>query len=177
MKDVLEPGTVPKREAFIKCIDTMNHLEELRIEQTRVMLEMKRCFHFMVFWPEGYRKLNAKGETENPKLTYTSGPGHPFLRFTLRMEREDLGESRTFHFKLRSTRRIPEADAPGHWKCITPDYSSAQRMSVEPPDVHVSYSKFIILLESIEGEDGLDPKDIPHECVVAVTKNFIEKSY
>ena len=154
----------------------MADLEVQRTKQTEVMAELKQCLYHMVFWPEGHQTPNPETDkAENPKLTWSGGPGYPFRNFSLCMRRLDLGESRAFFFKLRSTRTLPEDKAPKHWKCTTPDWSTKQRVSVEPPDVHVRFSKFIIELIKIEGGKVV-PSDIPHDAVVAVTKKYIEDS-
>ncbi|RLG95471.1 hypothetical protein DRO27_03680 [Candidatus Bathyarchaeota archaeon] len=167
-----------RRDTILACLKNMDNMEALRKRQGELMSELKRCLHYACFWPEAYKTPNAKtGKQENPKISFESAPGFGSGGFSITFTREDLDESHTFTFKTRCTRTKKlhhSEEAPEGWKEKT-QYSSGDITYIEPHDIVVGTwgRRVVELIESTI--EGLDVSEIPHEAVVAVTKQYAEQ--
>jgi hypothetical protein len=161
-----------ERQTQIDTLNNLKKLQQLRVEQARLEAELCRCLHFSVFWPRGYTTPTKDGKKQNPKIRFQSDPEFG-LKVTMTMTREDLNESHSFIFRTRVPIRkaFMSEDVPPGWREVR------QRGGVyqEPHDVIVGvYGRRVVELVESDVAD-LDVSGIPHESVVAVTKNYLEQ--
>jgi hypothetical protein len=155
-----------------KMLDTLvlyKELEEKREQLRKTEDELKRVLHFMCFWPKGYQTKNPEtGKPENPKIKFETQPGTIRLgsKFWFTMSREDLGESRTFWFKVRrpKTERVQDDR-----------YTNRVMKTVflEKPTIGTGLHSWVVELIRTDDPDLEDLSDIPQEAIADVCGNFI----
>jgi len=162
-----------ERKKHVENIELLKHHQKLREKLKKTEDELFRIFHYMIFWPQGYKIENPEtGKRQNPKITF--GPGGRGSRsFSMTMTREDLDQSYTFIFMTRSIRTLPESKAGKNWK-LRKKYDYQEDTYTEPHDCVVGNFGFRVI-ELVESDvEGLDVTQIPHEAIVTVTKQYAE---
>lgn len=160
-----------ERQKMLDALALFKKQEELRRQLVEKEKELKRVLHYMTFWPAGYKTKNPEtGETENPKIKFETQPGTIRLgsKFSFTMTREDLGESRTFHFKVRRPKTKREQDDR---------YTNVVMRTVllEEPTIGKGLNSWVVELIDTDDPDLEQCEDIPHEAIRSVCGHYINQ--